>query len=209
MLNSIYRNEIERVKRNPEGIMTPVLTPSGKGNGAELIYYIKDNSKYINTIGSKPIIELRGQITETYVVVNFHQMVAFNGDIENMLFDSWLNYHSMFSGLESCTSLANQDNVKFKFINEYGCIVKEIEVPNGLKDVAQKYVAISKEKDPWMMQEFDFIKEYQYRKYTTGQILWKSIKQEGSYKEIAKEELARAGKIGSVRVKEIHYFTLG
>lgn len=58
---------------------------------------------------------------------------------------------------------------------------------------------------PLIMEELDFIKNYIYKKYPTGQILWNVIANKGQ-EDICLNELRSAGKKGSITAEEIIYF---
>lgn len=195
--------EIDRIKRLPAGVMTLILRDIEE-NVKEVVFYVREDKKYIKKQGYNPVFQIRNLIIDTDITSAFLIMVKINND-SDLLYDSWINYSSPINGISICKTLCEQSYLKFIFLDEFGQEAKIIEVENSLKKEIETYIDKANQKYPWMMEEFDFVKKYIYKKYPNGYILWNSIATK-RHEKIAEEELKRAGKKGSIRAKEIYYF---
>lgn len=196
--------ELKFIINSQPGMMCPV-SAINESNEKEAIFYVMEEEKYINKIGKEPKIRIRSKIYASEYIYNYYLMVNVNNNMD-MLYDNWINIYAPFNGAELCESLTKQEKLRFRFINKTGFVKREIVVKNTLRDTMVTYKKIS-ENGPWMMEDFNFVKNYVYKKYPTGQELWYSMGSGDTVVDISMEKLKTVGKNGSVRAKEMHYFT--
>lgn len=198
-----FEEEFKRVKSLPAGIMTSLLQEMS-GKEKEVVFYVREDTKYIKKQRYKPVFQVRTQIINTKIVSAFLIMVNINND-SDLLYDSWINYSSPFGGIDLVETLTKQKYLKFIFIDEFGRERKSIEIDNSIKDELNTYTDNSVARYPWIMEEYDFIKKYTYQKYPTNQVLWNIITTKNQ-EDISINDLRKAGKKGSITAKEIIYF---
>jgi hypothetical protein len=196
--------ELKYILNLQPGMMCPV-SGTNESNEKEAIFYVMEEEKYINKIGKEPKIRIRSRIYASEYIYNYYLMVNVNNNMD-MLYDNWINIYAPFNGAELCESIIKQEKLRFRFINKTGFVKREIVVKNTLKDTMVTYKKLS-ENGPWMMEDFNFLKSYVYKKYPTGQGLWHSMSSGDTVVNISMEELETIGRNSSVRAKEVHYFT--
>lgn len=204
IMNSDER--LNLIKSYPAGKMSWICKNVNDENKNEFIFYVREDRKYINKQGNNPIFKVRSLIVNTEIISALLIMVKINND-SDLLYDCWVNYSAPVVGVTSCEALTIQSYLKFVFIDEFGQESKVIKIDNLLKNEMNYYINCSKKRYPWIMEEFDFVKNYIYKKYPNGQVLWNNIATM-KHEYVTKDELSRAGKKGSVKIKEIYYFKL-
>lgn len=198
------QEKLENIKSKPAGVMAWIYKSIEEGYNNEFVIYIREDRKFIKRQGYNPVFQFRNLIINTDIISAFSLMVKINND-PYLLYDCWINYSAPVIGVRACEALSKQKYLKFIFIDEFGQEFKTQVLENPLINDIRNYMELSKQRYPWVMEEFDFIKSYIYKKYPNGQILWENIASK-NYENIDGNELKKAGKKGSVRVKELYYF---
>ena len=196
--------ELDFILKLQPGMMY-LMSVVNENNEGETIFYIKEEEQYINRLGNAPKLTIRSKIFISDYIYNYYFMVNVNNE-RDMLYDNWINFHEPLYSKEIFKNLLKQEKLRFRFINRNGFVRREVFVKNTLKETLLEYKKLS-EKGPWMMEDFNFVKSYIYKKYPTGKGLWHSMNKGDILENVSKEELKTVGKHSSIRAKEIHYFT--
>lgn len=162
----------ELVKILPEGLAIVGRAKERPEDEWKLVFLIKEGNEYIDKLKRRTdnYIELRVGYFNLPKVKPILIMIRFDVD---MLYDVWLNYHAD-GGKENFYCLLKQNELIFKFYDRQDCR-RTIAIPNRLKNDLAKYVSEIEKASPWSMRDFDMAKEQIYRKFPTGEILWRTL----------------------------------
>lgn len=136
---------------------------------------VKEELKNIKKIKKyKPQISSRlglAKIDDVYLIVYMFRFV----DIEGILYETLLNYHSE-DGNKCLKLLTKQQNLYFMIHDEDNNSIRNIAMNNSLCQAFKKFENVIKSQSfKWSMNDFDKAKERLYQIYPTPVDLWNNL----------------------------------
>lgn len=167
-------NPLQFLFSRPVGTMIYARS-SFDGGPMETALYIKEEPKYIRRLKYNPIFEVRTGGFEYNRVFAVTVLLQPNAD-DDMLYESWWNYHDPDMGNSAFHDLATQEFLKILFVDGEGNYGKKTRIKNSLKPVFADYIERIKDYAPWSMQEFNAAKEAIYNMYPSVKLLWDALR---------------------------------
>ena len=159
----------------PAGTMVYARS-SFDGGPMETALYIKEEPKYIKRLKYNPIFEIRTGAMEFNNVLLVTVLLQPNAD-NDMLYESWWNFHQKGGGEKYFMDLSTQESLKILFVDEEGNYGKKTGIRNSLKPVFEDYIERIKKFNPWSMGEFNEAKEEVCRRYPSVRQLWDLLRE--------------------------------
>lgn len=136
---------------NPSIIMHAIVNDL---DHKEVVFFIKENSIYINMLEKKPSIKTYNDIFDFEKISVMYHSIMFQ-DMKELLYVYSCNLHDDYKTIKL---LSEQEKVKYFFVDELTYIRKVITTENSLKNYAIKYMNKVAPPKPWFLDDFRYFK---------------------------------------------------
>lgn len=120
----------------------------------EVVFFIKENSIYINMLEKKLSIKTYNDIFDFEKISVMYHSIMFQ-DMKELLYVYSCNLHDDYKTIKL---LSEQEKVKYIFVDELTRIRKIIRIENSLQNYAIKYMNKVAPPKPWFLDEFRYFK---------------------------------------------------
>jgi len=162
----------------PAESIISVVAKKENSNDHETIFVIKEGKYNLKRIGKAPKVNIRGGIVQGEDAAALVVMFNFN-DLE-FKYDSWFNYYTMY-GRKAVTKLAEQESILFECIDISGKTVNQFRISNTISSLAQNYIDICNNYNPWEAHSFYALKMIMFDECNYSEdALWDELSEQKS-----------------------------
>ncbi|MCB2299879.1 hypothetical protein [Clostridium tagluense] len=111
----------------------------------ETVLYIKEDADHIKLLGKTPKLKLGGELFNSDIIKVIRLKLLINEN-KDLYYSLWISKSSQNNGQAIIGSLRFQNNIKIKFMNKAGKIVKQYMINNSLIDLTKEYMKLFNEK---------------------------------------------------------------
>lgn len=149
------------------------------GGTWEVAWLLREESARIRALGPGPDVEFRaGAIGERFHrqdILLIPIVVRVGPEVQENLWESWLNIYQTDGGIVYLHDLASQDRLTLHFYGDRGERERSLVVSNQLRSFAEHCLGEAERYAPWPMLAFDRAKAQLERRHPSVMALWQAL----------------------------------
>ena len=156
---------------------TTCLIRQESGGGWQLVWFIREESDWVEQLGSQPDVEFRAELFSVGGVGLLPLLVRVGPISNRNVYEAWVDVHAPGQG-ETLATLAEQSSLEVNLYVDEGRLGRSLVIDNGLGNFARQALAEIAARPAWTVEEFDRACQQLREQYPEPWGLWQAIGQE-------------------------------